>query len=153
MGRTQWFHGIVVCLVFSTVAWGQAGISTVRGTVRDAGEAVIPTARVTLTNTATGIARETVTNDAGLCVIPGVTPGPYRIRVEFPGLRTFEGSLTVQVQQDAVVDAKMEVATATTTVEVQDVTPLVKTDGATLGQVLERKRIEQLPINGRGYQA
>src|SRR5687767_8329432 len=119
MALTQWFNRIVVCLVLSTVAWGQAGVSTVRGTVRDAGEAVIPTARVILTNTATGITRETVTNEAGLYVIPGVTPGPYRIKVEFPGLRTFEGALIVQVQQDVVVDPRMEVATATTTVEVQ----------------------------------
>jgi hypothetical protein len=140
-------------LVIATVAWGQAGISTVRGTVRDIGEAVIPGAKVALANTANGFTRETLTNEAGLYVIPGVTPGSYRIKVEFAGLRTFEGSLTVQVQQDAVVDARLEVATAATTVEVQDVTPLVKTDAPTLGQVLERKRIEQLPINGRGYQA
>jgi hypothetical protein len=144
---------VAITLVLSTLAWGQAGISTVRGTVRDAADAILPAAKVVLTNTATGVARETITNEAGLYVIPGVTPGPYRIKMEFPGLRAFEGTLTVQVQQDAVVDARMEVATAATTVEVVDVTPMVRTDAPTLGQVLERKRIEQLPINGRGYQA
>ena len=151
--KFHWFNRVVLCLAFSALLWGQAGVSTIRGRVLDAAEAVIPAAKVNLTNTATGVARETVTNEAGLYVIPGVTPGPYRIRVEFPGLRTFEGSLTVQVQQDAVVDATLEIATAATTVEVVDVTPLVRTDAPTLGQVLERKRIEQLPINGRGYQA
>ena len=57
------------------------------------------------------------------------------------------------MQQDAVVDVALQVGQTTSTVEVADVTPLLQTDSPVLGHVLERKRIEQLPINGRGYQA
>ena len=114
---------------------------------------MIPNASVSLTNTATGVSRTTTTNEAGLYVFPATTPGSYRITAELPGLQKFEGTLTVQVQQDAVVDLTLQIAQAVTTVNVQDVTPIVSMDGPTLGHVLERKRIEQLPINGRGYGA
>jgi hypothetical protein len=121
--------------------------------VHDQGQAVIPAATVTLTNTATGVTRTTTTNEAGLYVFPATTPGPYRISAESPGLQRFEGTLTVQVQQDAVVDLTLQIAQASVTVDVQDVTPMVRMDSPTLGHALERKRIEQLPINGRGYSA
>jgi carboxypeptidase family protein len=133
--------------------WPQASNSTVRGTVRDQAQAVIPGATVTLSNTNTNIARTTPTNEAGLYVFPGVTPGPYRIAVESAGMQRFEGTLSVQVQQDAVVDVALQVGQTASEIEVADVTPLIQVDSPVLGHVLERKRIEQLPINGRGYQA
>ena len=133
-------------------AWPQASNSTVRGAVHDQAAAIIPKAVVKLTNTATGIDRSTVTNESGLYVFPGVTPGSYRISAEFPGMQRFEGALTVQVQQDVVVDMVLNISQSVTTVDVQDVTPMVRVDNPTLGHALERKRIEQLPINGRGYQ-
>ena len=67
-------------------------------------------------------------------------------------MQKFEGNLTVQVQQDPVVDIALQVGGTATTVEVQDVTPMVRMDSPSLGQSLERQRIEQLPVNGRGYQ-
>lgn len=134
-------------------AWPQASSATVRGTVYDAASAVIPAARVTLTNSATNVARTTSTNEAGIYVFPGVIPGPYTVTVELPGMQKFEGSLTVRTQQDAVVDAVLQVGQTATQVEVQDLTPVVRTDAPTLGHSLERQRIEQLPVNGRGYQA
>ena len=150
------FELLAVCLTLSFwtfVAWPQASTSTVRGTVHDQAQAVIPGATVTLTNTATAVARTTTTNEAGLYVFPATTPGAYRITAESAGLQKFEGNLTVQVQQDAVVDLTLQIAQAAVTVDVQDVTPMVRMDSPTLGHALERKRIEQLPINGRGYSA
>src|SRR5215470_7853529 len=96
-----WFLGLLLAV---TAAWPQASSTTVRGTVRDQAQAVVPKASVTLTNTATNVTRNTSTNEAGLYVFPGVFPGPYRIDVEFPGMQRFEANLTVQVQQDAEVD-------------------------------------------------
>ena len=141
-------------LVFSlcSPAWTQSSTSTVHGSVRDSSDAVIPAASVTLSETATGVERKTVTNAAGLFIFPGVTPGPYRVTIEVPGMARFEGTLTVQVQVDAEVNAVMRVGQATTSVEIMDVSPIVNTDNPTLGHVLETARIEQLPVNGRGYQ-
>ena len=83
---------------------------------------------------------------------PGVIPGSYRLVGEFAGMQKFEGNLTVQTSTDASVDIALKVAQAATTVEVADVTPILQTDNATLSSTLERQRIEQMPVLGRGYQ-
>jgi hypothetical protein len=143
---------LFVVFLITPAAWPQGGNSTVRGTVRDQASAVVPGATVVLTNTSTSVARTTVTNNVGIYVFPGTIPGPYRIAVDFPGMQKFEGQLTVQTAAEVAVDVALQVANAATTVEVQDVTPLVQTDSPTLSKTLERQRIEQLPILGRGYQ-
>src|SRR5262245_26413497 len=148
----MWFGSLVLLLAVMP-AWPQASSTTVRGTVRDQAQAVVPKASVTLTNTATNVTRNTSTNEAGLYVFPGVFPGPYRIDVEFPGMQRFEANLTVQVQQDAEVDVLLQVGQTVTQLEVKDVTSLITTGNSTLGHSLERQRIEQLPINGRSFSA
>src|SRR4029434_347482 len=144
---------LAVFLLAILPAWPQASSTTVRGSVHDPADAVIPRAAVTLTNTATGVAREAMSNEAGLYVFAGVFPGPYRLTVSFPGMHKYEANLTAQVQQEATVDVTLQLEQATTQVEVKDVTPLVTTGNATLGHTLERQRIEQLPINGRSFSA
>ena len=64
-------------------------------------------------------------------------------------MQRFEGNLTVQVEQSVVVDVTLSVGQTAAEVSVQDVTPLVTVDNATLGGTLEHTRIEQLPLNGR----
>jgi len=143
---------ILVAVFLPPAAWPQGGNSTVRGSVRDQVQAVVPAATVTLTNTNTNVARTSQSNEAGIFVFPGVIPGSYRLVAEFSGMQRFEGNLTVQTAQDATVDIVLQVAQAATTVEVRDVTPLVQSDSPALTQTLERQRIEQLPVLGRGYQ-
>jgi hypothetical protein len=104
---------------------------------------------VLLTNTATNETAKTTTNEAGFYRLPGVVPGPYRLSAEAAGMQKFEGTLTVQVQQSAVVDLVLRVGQTATEISVTDVTPLVTTDNPALGHVLEQTRIDQLPINGR----
>jgi hypothetical protein len=95
------------------------------------------------------VTSKTTTNDVGTYIFPGMVPGPYRLLIESAGMQKFEGTLTVQVQQSAVVDAVLRVGQTATEVQVADVTPLLTVDNPTLGHVLEQRRIEQLPINGR----
>jgi hypothetical protein len=144
--------GVSLFLLAAGAVWPQASTSIVRGNVRDSTEAAVPAAAVTLIATDTNVERKTVTNSSGLFVFPGTVPGPYRIIVESPGMQRFEATLTVQVQVDAEINAVLKIGQTTTQVEVQDITPLVQTDSPSLGQFLERQRIEQLPVNGRGYQ-
>ena len=140
---------LTVFTFFLQSAWPQASTATVSGTVRDQSGAVIPNAAVTLTNSATNVASKTSTNGVGFYIFAGVVPGSYDLVAEAPGMQKFEGKLTVQVQQNAVVDAVLKLGATTSEVSVQDVTPMVTTDNPTLGHTLERQRIEQLPINGR----
>ncbi len=141
-----WLLAIGLCPV---QAWPQASTARVSGTVRDQAGAVIPQASVVLTNSATNLALKSATNQVGFYLFGGVIPGAYRLVVESPGMQKWTGGLTVQVGQSAVVDPVLEVGLTVTEVSVRDVTPLVATDNPTLGHVLERERIEQLPINGR----
>ncbi|MEK7405794.1 MAG: TonB-dependent receptor, partial [Acidobacteriota bacterium] len=135
------------------LSWAQTSTGAVSGTVLDQSGAVIPNAPVALTNTSTNVSRRTVTNEVGRYVYPAVVPGPYRLKIEAGGMQTFEASLTVPVQQSVVVDAILRPAQTTTAVEVRAVNPLITVDNPTLGHVLERQRIEQLPINGRSVES
>jgi hypothetical protein len=130
-------------------AWPQASTGTVSGTVRDRTGAVIPGASISLTNTNTNVRSKTTSSEVGFYLFPAVLPGPYSLVVESAGMQKYEVTLTVQVQQSAPVDVELKVGPTNTEVNVTDVTPLMVTDSPTLGHVLERTRIEQLPINGR----
>jgi hypothetical protein len=130
-------------------AWPQASTATSSGTVRDESGAVVPSASVTLTNSATSVASKTTTTATGFYFFPGIVPGPYTLTVEAPGMQKFEGKLTLQVQQSAVVDVVLKVGQTTTAISVHDVTPILQVDSPALGGTLERTRIEQLPIDGR----
>ena len=72
-------------------AWAQSSTATVRGTVLDQTQSIIPAVEITLTNTDTNFTRKTNSNSAGQYVFPAVTPGPYKIIASSPGMRTFEG--------------------------------------------------------------
>src|SRR4051794_14484818 len=153
MANNVWMRRLILCLFLGVLAassaWPQASTGTVSGTVRDQTGAVIPNASVTLTGAATNTTSKTVANETGFYLFQAVVPGPYRVTIEAVGMQRFEGNLTVQVEQSVVVDVTLSVGQTTAEVSVQDVTPLVTVDNATLGGTLEHTRIEQLPLNGR----
>lgn len=148
-GRVHWFAIALFLFGAAPCAWPQASTATVSGTVRDQSGAVIARAAVELTNTATGFVWRTTANDVGFYAFRGVIPGPYRLEVEAPGMQRYQAGLTVQVQESLVIDPVLVPGQTTTTIEVRDATPMVVVDSPTLGTVLDRQRIEQLPINGR----
>ena len=127
---------ILLVVLMAPYAWPQASTATVSGTVRDQSSAVIPGASVTLTGKDTNITSKNTANETGFYLFPGLVPGPYLLTVEAAGMQKFEGALTVQVEQSAVVDVTMKVGQTTAEVSVQDVTPLVTVDNATLGGTL-----------------
>lgn len=140
---------LVLAALIAGAAWGQTGNGSVRGVVEDQTGAVIPNVNVVLVNTATNVQARTVTNNVGLYVYPVIVPGPYKVIVEHPGMAKFEGAVTVRVQESETVNVVLKAASTATTIEVLNVTPMVKTDSTELGQTLESRRIEELPINGR----
>ena len=135
--------------VLAPSARPQTSTAALSGTVRDQSSAVMVGVSVTLTRADTSQTVKSMTNDEGFYLFPGLQPGSYRLTTEAPGMEKFEGALTVQVGQSAVVDITMRVGQPTTQVAVLDVTQTVATDNGTMNYTLERQRIEQLPINGR----
>ena len=137
-------------LATAATLWGQTGTGNIQGTVRDASGAVVPGARVVATQTQTSRKHSTTTNEVGFYLIPSMQIGLYEMQVEANGMEPWKGSLTLQVGQTAVVDPALNVSGVTTAVQVQgDLTPLVTTTAPTLATVVERARIEQLPLNTR----
>ncbi|MFB3826101.1 MAG: carboxypeptidase-like regulatory domain-containing protein, partial [Bryobacteraceae bacterium] len=128
----------------------QTGSGTVQGVVKDATSAVIAGARVTITNTATAGKHSTITNGVGFFGFPPVQPGSYQIKVEAPGMQTWEGKVLLVVGQTAEISPVLKIGTVATEITVAgDVAPLVTTTDSTISRNLERTRIEQLPLNGR----
>src|SRR5260370_39975487 len=87
---------IAVALAFLAVPMAaQTGLGVVRGTVQEASKAVIPNAKVTLTNTATGVASESQTNAAGIYYFGAVAIGPHTLGVDAAGFNEWEESRTL----------------------------------------------------------
>jgi len=142
----------IACLLICTAGLGlaQTGTGSIQGTVRDATGAVVPKANVTVVHTATTREYKSVTNEVGFYLLPAMQSGAYQISVEFPGMETWKGALNLIAGQSAAVEIFLKPGSTITTVTVAgDVTPLVTTNSPTLATVIERERIEQLPLNGR----
>ena len=135
--------------LFAVSLWPQTSAGTVSGTVRDQSGAVVPNAAIVLVNSATNVQNKSVASEDGIYRFPGLVPGQYKLTVEFTGMKKYEGTFMVQVGQSVQVDPVLQLAGTTTAVYVQAVATMTTTDSATVGSVMERTRIEQLPINGR----
>src|SRR2546425_6762196 len=143
----------LVCLVLLSVlpaiAQTQAGIS---GVIHDSTGAVIPGVTVTVTNPATNFARSAVSNEAGVYNFPSLQPGRYAMRVALPGFRTVtQNDVELQIQQSARIDFTLQVGEVSQTVEVSGTAALIATENATVGTVIENKRIVEMPLNGRNF--
>ena len=127
-------------------------LGDISGEVRDATGAVISGVNITLTNQATNAKRNTSSNESGSYSFPALVPGPYRVRAEKPGFKAANSStLELQVQQQARLDLRLEVGAVTESIEVNASAASLATENATVGTVVENKRIVELPLNGRNY--
>lgn len=132
--------------------FAQFETATVLGSVRDANEAAVRNATVTLKNTATEIAQTAVTDANGDYQFSNVKIGVYQITIEANGFnRTVAENVTVTVNARQRVDLTLQVATATETVVVTDAANPLQTDSSEVGQIIQRKQIVALPLNGRSY--
>src|SRR6202789_3041624 len=129
---------------------GQSTYGTVDGSVIDSSGAAVAGAQVTLTNTGTQEKRVQPTGNEGLYSFVNVVPGIYRLDIEKPGFKDFTRSdVVAQVQQDTHIDATLPVGQVTETVEVTAETPLLQVETSSLGQVVEQRKANELPLNGR----
>src|SRR3989449_10467301 len=140
---------LAVSTTVSTNAWAQS-TAQISGTVKDASGAVLPGVEVTATQTETGIARSTVSNQTGVYVLPNLPIGPYKLEVGLPGFRTFvQTGIVLDVNSNPVINVTLEVGQRSEQVEVQANAALVETRTVGVGQVMETQRILELPLNGR----
>jgi hypothetical protein len=123
---------------------------TISGRVLDPSSAGVPTARVVITNTRTGLNRETTTASDGGYVFPLVPVGDYNLSVQAPGFRRFEQhGITVETDASVTVPVNVQVGDVNDSVTVEAQASLVETRSGTLGQVVQQQKIVELPLNGR----
>ncbi len=138
-------------LLIGIAAFGQT-FGSIGGDARDASGAVVSGAVVTAVNVGTNAPRSAVTNDAGAYSFPSLPPGTYTLKIEKPGFKTvIQNQIELQVQFNARVDFELQVGQVSESVEVRGDTALLVTENATVGTVIENKRIVELPLNGRNY--
>src|SRR5713226_4672246 len=151
---TRRFLSLVLSLgvIFSACIFvqGQSTYGSITGLVTDPTGAAIGDARVTLTNLGTAEKRVQPTGTDGLYSFVNLIPGNYRIEVEKQGFkRITQEPVVVQVQQSSKIDVALPIGQATETVEVTSETPLLQSETSSLGQVVEQRKANELPLNGR----
>jgi len=138
--------GLLLC----ATAAAQVSTGTVVGAVLDSSNAVIVNAKITLKHLATGEAREVFANERGEFNSPFLRIGDYSITVEMQGFKTKVFTpITVRVDQTVNLPVQLDVGSVSESVEVSAATPLVDSTTSSLGQVIENKKIVDLPLNGR----
>jgi hypothetical protein len=117
------------------------------GRVTDPSGAAVVDAEVRATNVATGVAASGKTSGAGVFSIPFLSAGTYSVTVELPGFRKFvRENIQIRVSETVEVSVPMEVGGVVETLEVRQETPVLETAGASLGHVIDERRVQELPI-------
>ena len=138
--------------VFSSAILAQTSTSTIVGTLTDQTGAVLPNATVRTINVDTGQTRVARTNETGAYVAPSLPPGEYRIEAELSGFKKrVQTGVHLQVDDRAQMDMMLEVGALTDEVVVTADTPLVQTQSAAVGTVVDNRKIVELPLNGRSF--
>ena len=131
----------------------QVSVSTggISGVVTDPQGAAVPGAKITITNKEQGITQALVSSGAGYFTTGALAPGSYVVKVEAPNFKTFQTVATVQIGQMVSANARLELGTPSTLVEVSETTLAINSEQSSVQDVLTAKDIDQLPVNGRNF--
>lgn len=136
--------------LFSGIIQAQTFYGSIVGTVTDSSGATVPGAAVTAVNSGTGERRTSQSNAEGKYEFVNLVPGRYRVDVEKAGFKHLtRDEIEVQVQATVRVDAGMQIGDVGQTVEVSAEAPLLQTETASLGTVVEQRKLSEMPLNGR----
>jgi hypothetical protein len=139
-----------LCFFMSAISFGQTFYGSIIGTVTDPTGSAVPDATITVINTGTSDRRTMRADDAGIYQFVNLLPGQYRLEVEKTGFRRFvREPIAVEVQSAVRIDVPMTVGEMTQTVEVVAQTPLLQSENAALGHVVEARKVLEMPLNGR----
>src|SRR4051812_29577840 len=142
----------LVALLLSASAYAQRTSATVRGTVRDSTQAVLPGATVTVVNQDTGLTRATVTNSVGAYVASELPIGRYKITAELQGFKTATRTdVILRVADDLGLDFELAAGQVSEVVTVSGVSPTVRTIGGDVSGTVTGEMVRELPLNGRNF--
>src|ERR1700678_288087 len=151
--RFRYFFMLLSLFFLLPIASAQSFRGSIRGTVTDATGGVLPNAKVTAKSVATGLQREATTGSDGAFVIAELPAGTYTVTAQAAALLQVTQNVEVNVGLDSAANfqlSKVEKASQHVTVNAEDV-PLMQTTSDVLGQVVEQKLVNELPLNGRDF--
>src|SRR5713226_1493191 len=143
---------IALLLTLGAVPGSAQSIGTILGVVKDTSGAVVPQAALTITNLETGLSRTVPSGADGAFRAPALPVGRYDLRIEKTGFRTeVQRGLILEVGQELVVNASLQIGAVTQELVVSAEAPLVNTTSSSLGSMVNEQRMSDLPLNGRNY--
>jgi len=149
------FLALVVPAVFfltSAPLHAQADTGSIQGTIRDQSGAVFPGAKVILTNEGTNLTITVTAGGDGSYIFSPIKIGIYAVSGEAPGFaKAVQSHITLNLQQQLVVDLTLKPGAVTQTIEVTAAPPALQTQNASVGQVVNARAVNNLPLNGRNF--
>src|SRR5215831_6955061 len=140
--------GAIFCLLTASLSWSQDTRGTITGRVLDPTGATVPGALVTVTNTAMGTKVSMKSNDDGVYQASFLLPGAYQVEVTAPGFKKFvRGGIQVQVNDRLEINVTLELGTAEQSVTINEEAPLLNTESASTGTLIDARRVADLPIS------
>ncbi|HKV41191.1 MAG TPA: TonB-dependent receptor, partial [Blastocatellia bacterium] len=138
-------------LLLNFTAFAQS-TGTLQGTVTDSLGAAVVGAKITIRNEATGTVSTTKTNGEGNYQMPGLLPSTYSIDIEAEGFeKQTQTGITLNVSQTVTANAQLKVGLAAQTVTITATPPVIDSTGITVGQVINSKTVQDIPLNGRHF--
>jgi outer membrane receptor protein involved in Fe transport len=138
-------------LVCTVSAFAQVDRATLTGIIRDPSDAVIPKAKVTVTSIATGVASTVTTTNDGTYLVVNLAPGQYLVQAEAAGFQRYEQTVDLELGARSRLDISLPVGSVGETVQVEGVTPLLSSESAVLGTVVDSNEVEKLPLAIRNW--
>ena len=143
----------LLVLCFALRAFGQFSTATLLGTVQDLFRATIPNAKLKLINSQTGTENDTVTNDQGGFLLPGIIPGTYTLQIERSGFATTQlNGIVLNIGDTRNLLIRMKIGSVTESVTVDAAGLTLNATDASVSTVVDRKFVANVPLNGRSFQ-
>jgi Carboxypeptidase regulatory-like domain len=143
---------VLFACLFQAAGAGAQTAATIVGDATDSSGAAVPGVTVTVIHEGTGVERQVQTNEAGQYRVTPLNPGTYTIQVESAGFkRQVRSGVVLEVSAVLEVDFTLQVGEVTETIEVTAVTPVLRTEEASVGNVVNSAELERLPVNQRNY--
>ena len=143
---------LVLALVACIPSFAQTITGSITGTVTDPSGAVVPGAKVTVTNVLTGVTTPTTSNPSGIYAVHFLQIGKYKITVEATSFASQTTSVfTLEVDQEARVNIGLKINATTSTVVVTDMAPILNTENPTTGDTITAEAATELPVQSRNF--
>jgi hypothetical protein len=138
-------------LTLTNVALAQTvSVAQIRGNVKDPSGAALPGAEVKVTQTDTALIRNVLSDETGTFTLPNLPIGPYKLEVRLPGFSTYvQTGIVLQVNSNPTIPVVLQIGAVSETVEVAADAAMVETQNNSVGQIIDQRRIVELPLNGR----